>query len=87
MTPKEMAEHMLDWRTADVGLGKAVAEEYLELLKRHEAAMDALEDLYMNTSTEMPAAWNDEVSWYRSQLHSVIGRAARAHKQIDSEQA
>lgn len=57
-----------------------------EKIKRLEAklarAREALEDLYMNTSTSMPAAYNDEASWYRSQLHSVIGRAARAYKEL-----
>ena len=32
---------------------------------------------YNQTSTGMPPEWNDEVSWYESQLHSVIGKAAR----------
>lgn len=36
-----------------------------------------IEGIYMDTSTGMPAAWNDEKSWYESQLRGVIGRAAR----------
>lgn len=53
-----------------------------QLEAKLERAREALEDLYMNTSTSMPAAYNDEASWYRSQLHSVIGRAARAYKEL-----
>ena len=64
--------------------------DQIDFMKAHIAqleaklarAMEALEDLYMNTSTSMPAAYNDEASWYRSQLHSVIGRAARAAKEL-----
>lgn len=36
-----------------------------------------IEEIYLNASGGMPAAWNDELSWYRCQLHGVIGRAAR----------
>lgn len=47
-----------------------------------ERAMDVIQDLYMNTSTDMPAALNDECSFYQRQLLGVIGRAARAHKEL-----
>lgn len=50
--------------------------------RQYKAAMDLLRELYMDTSTSMPAAWNDEVSWYKSQLHDCIGRAARGYKAI-----
>lgn len=41
-----------------------------------------IEGIYMNTSTSMPAEWNDEASWYASQLRHVIGRAARFTKEL-----
>jgi len=63
-------------------IGDKLFEKISPLLAQCEAMRAALEDLYMNTSTDMPAAWNDETSWYRNQLHSVIGRAARAHKAL-----
>lgn len=59
-----------------------VHKSIAELERKLAVAREALEDLYMNTSTSMPATYNDEASWYRSQLHSVIGRAARAHKEL-----
>lgn len=59
-------------------LPRALAE--IEALRaRLEIAMEGIEGLYMNTSTDMPAAWNDEASWYSRQLSSVISRAARLH--------
>jgi hypothetical protein len=66
-----------------------LAKAHLELEAKYQAlekaALDTLEDLYLNTSTDMPAAWNDEISWYRSQLMSVIGRAARAHLKLKAQ--
>ena len=61
------------------------ALDYIELLVRDNAALLAqvaplrefIEDIYLNTSTCMPSAWNDETSWYKTQLHGVIGKAAR----------
>ena len=50
-----------------------------------EKYKEVLEDIVMNTSTDMPAAWNDELSWYRNQLYGVIGRAARARKALEGD--
>ena len=41
-------------------------------------ARAALRRVAYDVSVSMPAAWNDEPSWYRSQLMSAIGIAARA---------
>jgi len=41
-------------------------------------ARAALRRIAYDVSVSMPAAWNDEPSWYRSQLMSAIGIAARA---------
>ncbi len=61
-------------------------DECIDEIKRLQAklkiAVDGIEDLFMNTSTAMPAAWNDELSWYSRQLSSCIGRAARLHAKI-----
>lgn len=63
---------------------QCLAKALLNTQKRLEAAMEALQDIYMNTSSCMPAAWNDETSWYQSQLHSCIGRAARSYRNLEA---
>jgi len=88
---KELAEQIIASKKQAVFAVDPVplAEAYIDLLAKYEvlekAALDTLEDLYLNTSTDMPAAWNDEISWYRSQLMSVIGRAARAHLKLKAQ--
>ena len=57
---------------------------YEKLQEENEGLRGIINDIVFNTSTSMPAAWNDEKSWYESQLFGCIGRAARALKALDS---
>jgi len=56
-----------------------------ELERKLSVAKEALKDLYMNTSTSLPYDEYDDAAWYRIQLHGVIGRAAKAHKELADE--
>ena len=57
-----------------------LVSENIKLKAENNDLKEFIEGIYMNTSTSMPAAWNDENSWYQSQLNGVIGKAARFAK-------
>lgn len=61
-------------QTAQLDMAQRLNAEY----RRVAVAREALAHIAYNISLSMPAAWNDERSWYERQFKTCIGHAARA---------